>query len=193
MKKLFFLFFAMIVTSVAIAQKISYDNVDSKGYRSIFASKKRTGDINQSFVLWTSMSTTISPEGNSMFFVVFDFTGAYDITIQPKSKVLLKTVNDDTVTLESINETPRRASVEPSSVGSIYSLRQSYKITEEDLPKLFDGVQKIRIQLDCKGSSVHDREYSGDKIGTVLKKDYALLLGALKEKKVSPQKLDEGF
>lgn len=66
----------------------------------------------------------------------------------------------------------------------------SYFISEEDLLSTFNGVKKIRIEIE---PTTYDKEFKKDLVGSTLKNEYNLLKTKLGDNKSSDASFKEGF
>lgn len=193
MKRFFLLLMVAVAANVVMAQKIEYDSFDAEGNRIVSISKVKAGETNKGFEMLLGLYVKILSGEEQAYFLNLEFISKDQISMQPKSKLLLKNFRNEVVKLESTND-----GMDNSNYQSYYSSRrqhltQSYRISGDDLAKLINGVQKIRIQIDCNKTSVYDIYYKHDKVGATLKHDQDLIKKALKSKKINPIRLEDGF
>lgn len=108
-------------------------------------------------------------------------TTAYEI--EKDMLLLLKNVNDEVITLKAqsnYDATVRDVHEANGCVWSDYSTIALYPICEEDIFKICQGI--IKIRQECKVGTF-DKEYKKDKIGAVIKAEYAQIKSALKTEK----------
>lgn len=177
MKNLFCFLLFILFTANIYAQKIVSDEYTSDGSRIVTTSVKRVGTINNKFVLWIGMSACVSNDITN-YFIQTEYTGAYKMSVNNESSLLLKTQKDDVINLKThvspFSYYSGKSWTEHTTIGKmideIEHLTKFYSIDETDLNKLFaDGVSKIRVQIDVKGESIHDKVLKKDEIGPILK------------------------
>ena len=97
--------------------------------------------------------------------------------------LLLKTTNDEVIQLKAVEDFDaviRDIHAGGGFVYSDYSTVAWYPITEDELYKVCQGIKKIRQE---HSRATFDKEYKKDKIGNVIKLEYAQIKSALKTKK----------
>lgn len=182
MNKIILLTIGIVLTCTIQAQTIS-DNVNSQGVRVISGSLENVRDFKDKVIFHVGLSALVDPDTKNTMYclgVKVVNTTAYEIE---KDMLLLKNVNDEVITLKAqsnYDATVRDVHEANGYVWSDYSTIALYPISEEDIFKICQGI--IKIRQECKVGRF-DKEYKKDKIGAVIKAEYAQIKSALKTEK----------
>ncbi len=175
MKNIWFLFLLLVVGIGEInAQKIENDSYTNDArfiVTSLEAARSFTDKVFISFGM-----EFFQPEGTEGdYLVAIKLVGSSDLQIPQGGRMLLKTNNGDVVQLEALN---KGISGQETNMGyTSFYVNASYPVTIDQLNELFPGITKVRVELES--AEPFEKEFSKDKIGKVLKKDYELIQGAL--------------
>lgn len=182
MKKLALLFISFICALYASAQEIEVDKVEQNGTRFIFCSEINPNKLVDSFKIFPYLSTMMTKEGATVYNLIIRIPSEAPISIKKGSVILLKTFNDEIITLycNSDYEDKIGKYIGGALHTTVYNISPSYTIEEIDIERFRDGIKKIRVEFPLE---TKDKEFSKDKFGKHIYTEYELIKEALTKKK----------
>lgn len=191
MKRSFFTLFLFLFTISnfsVMAQSIESDEVDSKGVRKTIGSLEIVRDFKDRVVFNVGLGAITQYEDGTNLPKTFYYIRVKAVSLSPYEikrgmALLLKTTNDEIIQLkvvEDFDAVVRDIHEAGGIIYTDYSTVAWYPITEEELYKVCQGIKKIRQE---HASATFDKEYKKDKIGNVIKLEYAQIKSALKKQK----------
>ena len=177
MKRILLLVLLCAICSIGYAQKIVSDEVDGDGMRIITCEEI---SVNPTFKLGLTSFRYKSMGGLRL--MVFSFKTS-DFTVRKDMKLLLKTINDEIITLEScetFSALRDRIKTDDGNVIVGYVNVSLYTMTEETIKKISKGIKKIRQETT---DGLIDVEIDDVTIGSMLKQDFDLMEQAFKTPK----------
>ena len=183
-----FLFLFSISHFSVMAQSIESDEVDSEGIRTTLGSLEIVRDFKDKVVFNVGLGAITRYVDEFNFTKTFYYIRVKTVSLSPyeikKGMILLlKTTNDEVIQLKAVEDFDaviRDIHDGGGFVYSDYSTVAWYPITEDELYKVCQGIKKIRQE---HSRATFDKEYKKDKIGNVIKLEYAQIKSALKTKK----------
>lgn len=165
------------ICSIGYAQKIVSDEVDGDGMRIITCEEI---SIKPTFKL--SLTSFRYKNMGGLRLTVFSVKTS-DFTVRKDMKLLLKTINDEVITLESCETFPALRDKIITDDGEVfvgYVNVSLYTMTEETIKKISKGIKKIRQETT---DGLIDVEIDDATIGSMLKQNFDLMEQAFKTPK----------
>lgn len=124
----------------------------------------------------------MTKEGEIIYDLNIRIPSFTSISIKKGSVLLLKTLNDEIITLycNSDYEDKIGKYVESAIHSTVYNISPSYTMDEADIEKFKDGIKKVRFEFPIE---TKDKEFSKDKFGKRIYAEYELIKEALTQKK----------
>lgn len=199
------LLFFSLFTSI-YAQKIVGDFLYGDSIRTYVTSEVICRSFTDRMVLSVSMTKSVIKDGSSFYIINFNVNQMEQCYIPSEGRLLIKTQNDEVIELSSLSSANSKEEVYgntytryhkignviyPTLSGSTIktnSVTGHYIISEADLQKLFNGVKKIRMEINPQN---YEKEFSKDKVGKALRELFELLKG--KGFRASDGDFNQGF
>lgn len=185
MKKIILLVCALMLGSVySYSQSIDSDKTDENGDRRIYCSLEKICGMMDKYMTFVSINA--HQKGDNKDYIMYTITLRINATSPlavPKGGRLLIKLMDDSV-MELKTEMEYSDKVGEVRTGSIvytaYSIFPSFVVTPEQISMISNGVKKIRLETTLDPI---DKEYKKDKMGKIIKAEYALINQALSQAK----------
>lgn len=172
MKKLFLCMFAM-VAMCANAQEISLDKSD-ENTRLIMCASESMRSFSDKVIFECSLSR--SELFNKVTWQIsLTIKQLYPITINKDSRLLIKLKDDSIIELTSANDQSDEignSQLVGTSVITQYTIFPIYRVTEEQIAQISQGVKKIRVETSLDPI---DKEFKKDKMGKIIEGQYKLI------------------
>lgn len=166
MKRVILLAFLYAMSSISYAQGIFADEVTGSGVRLIVGDAVHVSDITDDVELLVSLCYSAN-DGISTYAIGITPALKSAFCVKEGMRLLLK--NKDNIVVELRAMSDAYSSVKAvDEFQYIYYLNAFYEVTEETLSQLSDGIIKMRLEYD---SGAFDKEWKGDKMGEILKKE----------------------
>lgn len=174
------------VTTIA-ARQVRIVTASSETFRSL------TDKIVMSMCLMAS-----KPEvgGDAQYTLCVNLSSASPISAPASARILIKTTDDDTVSLVEAGNVEKRDNVGVlKAIGlttvKTFEIDLLYNLTHEQLSEICKGVKKIRIETN--GETPYEKEWKKDKIGKFLASEYVLLKKAISTEGGKRSTFEDGF
>lgn len=180
MKKLFLSTALCLTSLLAFAQEIEYDK-SADGERSIMCKYESVRSMKDKTVFSVALSAEQNKENITSYFLSLKTTSGTPITVPEGGKLLIKLKDDSVIELKTLMEyagTVREVHNVNGFVFHDYTIFPSFPINDTQIKQISGGVKKIRLET-VDGN--RDKEFKKDKIGTVIKEQYALIVNKLSE------------
>ena len=182
MRKTSILLLALCLNIPTWGQTIVKDEVNSQGERLIITSMDIARDFKDKEVFSVGLFATQTND-TEKFFLCIKVTSFEPYKIKLGSVLLMKTTNNEVVTLNAFSDydaSVREVHDVNGYIFSDYSTIALYPIDKDQITTLTNGVLKIRQETFA---GTHNKEYKKDKMGAFIKKDFELVSSALQKKK----------
>lgn len=180
MKKLFLSTVLCLTSLFTFAQEIEYDK-SANGERSIMCKYESVRSMKDKTVFSVAISAEQTKENITSYFLSLKTTSGKPITVPEGGKLLIKLKDDTVIELKTLMEyagTVRDVHNVNGFVFHDYTIFPAFPINETQIKQISGGVKKIRLET-IDGNK--DKEFKKDKIGTVIKEQYALIVNKLLE------------
>lgn len=195
----------MLCTSFSVfAQRVISDTMVDDSTRIVSTSHMICRTFTDRLVLAVGLTAF---KCNDQVFYAIDaqITTLSPSTIPDNGRMLIKTNDGNVIELATTRSEVSTSSkwygnTTVSRLGNTYYVNQptiststasaSYFISEEELLSTFNGVKKVRIEIE---PTMYDKEFKKDLVGSTLKNEYNLLKTKLGSNKVSDESFKEGF
>lgn len=194
-------------TAFSYAQSLAGDHMYGDTLRVFTTSDVICRSFTDRMVLSVSLSRSLIKDGNSFYMINFEVNQMGQCYIPTDGRVLIKTEDDSVIELHSVTSSNSKAwtynggtYTRYNRIGNtIYSHSGNtgvtsnrvighYVVSEEDLQKMFNGVKKVKMEINPKN---YEKTFSKDKVGKALLAEYNILKG--KEFRESNDNFKDGF
>lgn len=171
MKKLMlFSLLGLLCVSCATAQDVKVSFITNDDDSSISSEQIICKNFTDRMTLSVSLSKVLQGE-DSYYNLVSHLLSRKPITIPYNGRMLIKLEDGSILELKCQygHHSDVTTTVENGAIVENFIVYENYRISEADLAKLFDGVKKVRIELD---DDVYDKSFRKDVIGEALHRSY---------------------
>ncbi len=168
MKRIFLIAFLYAMCTISYAQGIFADEVTSEGVRLITGDPVHVSDLTDDVELLVSLCYSGSEEV-STYAIAITPSFKSEFSVKKGMRLLLKNKDDKVVELRAMDDAYYLVKA-VDAFQFIYYLNAFYEVSEETLSQLCGGIIKMRFEYD---RGVFDKEWKEDKMGEVLKKEFA--------------------
>lgn len=178
MKRVLFFALMLFILNNILAQKIVVDKTEN-GIRHISCSDVNLKGFRDKIGLSVCLNAT-SKENTTLYALSTSLVSNYPISSPEEARILIKLKNDDVIELKAEKPCEDRVGntmIIANTPYKIYKIHPLFNISKDQIENLSNGVKKVRIELN--GTENYEKEFSKDKIGKQMVKEYNLINNAL--------------
>lgn len=183
MKKLLLFVFISLSSLFSFSQTIEIDKVNEKGDRYISGSLEPIRSLMDKYYFFVSLDAFQAKGDDEVTYSIVLRTNANSPISVPKGgRLLIKLEDDSVIELRTLIEYSDKIGevVTGAIVHTNYSVSPSFVVTPKQINKISEGVKKIRLETSLDPI---DKVFKKDKMGRIIKEEYALIQEALQKDK----------
>lgn len=181
MKKLLLFVFISLSSIFSFSQTIEIDKVTENGMRLLIGSKEPIRSLTDKYYIFVSLNAS-QYHDEVTYSLSLRVNANIPISVPRGSRLLIKLKNDSVMQLKTITEESDKIGkvVTGAIIHRNYSVFPNFDVTPEQIEAISNGVKKIRLETSLDPI---DKEFKKDKMGRIIKKEYALIQEALQKDK----------
>lgn len=183
MKKLLLFVFTSLSSLFSFSQTIEIDKVDEKGDRYISGSLEPIRSFTDKHYFFVSLDAfQAKGDEEASYSIILRTNSTSPISVPKGGRLLIRLQDDSVMELKTLIEYTDKVGevITGAIVHTNYSVSPSFIVTPEQIDAISKGVKKIRLETSLDPI---DKEFKKDKMGRVIKEEYALIQKALQKDK----------
>ncbi len=183
MKKLVLLAVLILSSIFSFAQTIETDKINEKGDRLIAGSLEPIRSFTDKHYFFVALyAFQAKGDDEASYSIILQTNSTTPISVPQGGRLLIRLQDDSVMELRTLIEYTDKVGkvITGAIVHTNYSIQPSFDVTPEQIDKISKGVKKIRLETSLDPI---DKEFKKDKMGRVIKEEYALIQEALQKEK----------